>query len=167
VSVRPILIHGDPRLRQVARRAVPKAVRDLARDLVETMYAAPGRGLAAPQVGADLRVFAMDAYWKDGAARAPRVFVNPEILDRSGETQTLTEGCLSLPGIEVPVARPAEVTLAWQDLDGRRHRARFDGVEAAILQHEYDHLDGVLNIDRLPEAVRAALAPRLAALGAA
>ena len=167
MSVLPILIYGDPRLRAVADPVVvDDAVRALAADMIETMYAAPGRGLAAPQVGAGLRMFVMDCHWKDGAARTPLVLVNPEIVDASKATKPYTEGCLSIPDVLVEVERPAEITLRWHDLDGALHERRLTGFEAVCAQHEYDHLDGILNTDLVSAATRAEIAERLAALAA-
>ena len=167
MSLLPILIYGDPRLHRVARPvAVDDRIRKLAADMVETMYAAPGRGLAAPQVGEDLRMFVMDCHWKDGADRNPTVVINPLILSVSEETKVHEEGCLSIPDVPVEVARPAEVVLQWQDLDGQVHQKRFGGFEAVCVQHEYDHLDGILNVDRIPNDQRAAIADRLAGLAA-
>lgn len=151
MPVRPIVRLGDPVLR--ARAAVvtvfDAALRALAADMFDTMYAAPGRGLAAPQVGVLQRVFVMDIGWKDGAP-APQVFVNPRITDASDVMQTYAEGCLSIPGVVSRVARPDRVLVEWQDVDGVRHSGWFDGFAAVCVQHERDHLDGILCID-LPE----------------
>ena len=168
MSVLPILIYGDTRLRQVAVPVVVDAgARRLAADLVDTMYDAPGRGLAAPQVGKNRRMFVMDCYWKDGAERAPLVVVNPEMSDPAPELVTFPEGCLSIPDIMVEVTRPLEITMHWSDLSGEIFARRLRGFEAICAQHEYDHLDGVLNTDLVPEAARSDIAERLAALAAA
>ena len=127
---------------------IDDAVRTLAADMLETMYAATGRGLAAPQVGALCRVFVMDATWKDGTPE-PRVFVDPEIVRVSEETATGEEGCLSIPGDPVIVTRPAEVTVRWTDLDGEPREEVFTGFGAVCVQHETDHLDGILCTDRM------------------
>ena len=134
---------------------IDAGVHALAADLMETMYAAPGRGLAAPQVGELRRMFVMDATWKTGAPD-PRVLINPEITQASDEEATHEEGCLSIPGVLAPVTRPARVGLVWTGLDGVDHRAEFDGVEAVIVQHELDHLDGIVTFDRLTPTERAA-----------
>lgn len=138
----------DPVLRQVCAQvsAFDDALKTLAEDMLETMYAAPGRGLAAPQVGVSKRLFVMDATWKDGFYD-PQVFVNPEITHASAETATLEEGCLSIPDQLVAVTRPAQVSLRWQGLDGKTAAASFAGFAAACVQHELDHLDGILCID--------------------
>ena len=167
MSLLPILTYGDARLRQVAAPVVvDDRVWQLAADMIETMYAAPGRGLSAPQVGEALRMFVMDCHWKDGEDRAPVVAVNPEIVAKSEETKPYIEGCLSIPDIPVEVVRPAEITLRWQDLDGVRYEQGFDGFEAVCVQHEYDHLDGILTVDHLTDAARDEIAEALAALAA-
>jgi peptide deformylase len=168
MSLLPILLWGDPRLTEVARPVgeITPEVRQLAEDMLETMYAAPGRGLAAPQVGAGLRLFVMDCGWKDDGERLPLVLVDPEIVAASEETAVHEEGCLSIPGVPVEVARPAAVTMRWRDLDGVVRERRFEGIEAVCAQHEQDHLDGVLIPDRAEGAARAALEPALRALAA-
>lgn len=146
---RPILVYPDPLLRDRCQPAGmmsgPELTR-LAADLLATMYAAGGRGLAAPQVGVLRRVFVMDAGWKAGAP-APLVMLDPEILSRSGPVETVGETCLSIPDRPVGVARPAVVEVAWYDLDGRHLRRTLGGAEARIAQHEADHLDGRLILD--------------------
>ena len=158
MSRRPNLFWPDPVLSRRAEEvtAFDADLSALVAEMFETMYAAPGRGLAAPQIGVLRRVFVTDATWKDGA-RSPRVFVNPTILRTAGETATGDEGCLSIPGLLVPVARPLWVEMAWQDPDGRRHEARIEGSEAMIVQHEADHLDGVVTLDRVAPELRPGL----------
>ncbi|MDR5652831.1 peptide deformylase [Ruixingdingia sedimenti] len=167
MAVLQILTYPDPRLRRpcLPVGAVDAAVRQLAADMLETMYAAPGRGLAAPQVGVMLRLFVMDPDWRTGPP-APRICIDPEILDPSDATATCEEGCLSIPGVPAPVTRPAEVTLCWTGLDGIRRSERLAGIAATCAQHELDHLDGRLCIDLMDRAARAAAAPVLAALEA-
>jgi peptide deformylase len=148
MAVRPIVLVPDPVLRAVA---VPverfdEDLRRLATDMLETMYAAPGRGLAAPQVGGSLRLFVMDAGWREGAPD-PQAFANPRIEAASEAREAREEGCLSIPDRIVRVSRPAAVTLAWQDLDGAPRRGAFEGFAATCVQHEIDHLDGVLCTD--------------------
>ena len=147
--IRPIVQVPDPVLRETASpvEAFDEGLRELARDMLETMYDAPGRGLAAPQVGLPVRLFVMDVAWKDGTPD-PRVFVNPEIVEASAEMVTREEGCLSIPGRVSRVSRPAEVALRWQDLDGAWQEDTFDGFAATCVQHEIDHLDGILCTDR-------------------
>ncbi len=146
--IRPILQYPDAQLREVCSPVleVNADLKILAADMLETMYAAPGRGLAAPQVGVLSCMFVMDAAWKEGTPE-PFVFINPEILAASQEVQTNTEACLSIAETEVEVTRPDWVTLLWMDLDGEVHRRKFDGFEAACICHEIDHLFGRLIVD--------------------
>ncbi len=153
MTLRPILHHPDARLRAVCA-SVDRFDADLAAlvaDMFETMYAAPGRGLAAPQIGVLTRLFVMDTAWKTGAP-APQVFVNPRIIAVSDDRVMIEEGCLSIPGIPCPVERPAALRLAWQGLDGTPREAGFDDMPARAIQHELDHLDGILCIDRVAPA---------------
>ena len=160
MSVLPILLWPVPRLSQAAAPvgAITEEIRSLAADMLETMYDAPGRGLAGPQVGAMLRLFVMDTDWTEGTP-APRVFLDPEVLELSDETVEMTEGCLSIPDVTVTVTRPAGLRLAWTDLDGRRQSGALDGIAARCALHELDHLNGLVHFDRLtPEARAEALA---------
>jgi peptide deformylase len=158
MAVMPIRVLPDPVLRAVADPVVDFGpdLAGLAADMLETMYAAPGRGLAAPQVGLLTRFFVMDVDWKTGTP-ASRVFANPVILTLSDDQSVYDEGCLSIPGTVCPVARPAGLTLRWQGLDGAVQTGAFDGFAARCIQHETDHLDGVLCIDypapALPDVV--------------
>lgn len=151
VTKRPILIHPDPRLK---RRAEPVGrpdarVRRLAADMLETMYDAPGIGLAAPQVGEGVRLIVMDCVKDEAAAPRPMALVDPEIAWASEETAVAEEGCLSIPDQYADVERPARVAVRWTDLDGRSQEETFEGLWAICVQHEIDHLDGVLFIDHL------------------
>jgi peptide deformylase len=151
----PILRWPDPRLSQPCAPAVPDDdLRRLAADMLETMYAAPGRGLAAPQVGRLVRMFVMDVTWKEGH-HSPQVFVNPEVLELSAARVTGPEGCLSIPGPVTEVERAETVRMRWMDLDGQVQEAMLTGFAAICAQHEYDHLDGILTLDRLPPEARA------------
>ena len=157
MSILPILKWPDPRLAlPCAPVEDPAALEALVPDMIETMYDAPGRGLAAPQVGVMQRFFVMDAGWKEGDM-TPLVCINPAILSASDEQAVATEGCLSVPGVTAEVTRPAEITLAFTDLTGAAQQLTLTGAEATIAQHEYDHLDGVLHFDRLDRAGRDAL----------
>lgn len=120
--------------------------RRFARDMLATMYAAKGRGLAAPQVGRPLRLFVFDVGWKDGHA-APLVCANPSVIALTEETALAEETCLSIPGTPCLVRRPTRVLLRWHDLDAGPREAAFEGPAAVIVQHEADHLDGRLCID--------------------
>jgi peptide deformylase len=152
---RPILILPDPRLRAVADpvEAIDGEIRKLARDMLETMYEAPGIGLAAPQVGELRRVVVMDLS-KEDEPRNPIVMVNPEVLKYSEETVTTEEGCLSIPELYYDVERPAEVTVRYTDLEGREQVTEAKERLAICMQHEIDHLDGVLYIDYLSRLKR-------------
>jgi peptide deformylase len=158
VSVLPIVRWPDPRLSTRCAPAGPPddALRRLAADMLETMYAAPGRGLAGPQVGEMRRIFVIDVQWKEGTP-APMVFLDPEIVWRSAETTVGPEGCLSIPGVVAEVERAAGIEIAWHDLDGLRHTRRFDGFAAICIQHETDHLDGLVTLDRILPLARARL----------
>lgn len=158
MSLLPILRWPDPRLSQVAEPVggIDDDVHRLAEDMLETMYDAPGRGLAAPQVGVMRRLFVMDTAWKEGDP-APRVLVNPRIVAASGETATGAEGCLSIPGVLAEITRPAQVTMRWTTLDGASQEETFTGFDAACAQHELDHLDGIVTFDRLSAEARADL----------
>jgi peptide deformylase len=122
-------------------------VRALADDLAETMYAAPGVGLAAPQIGVAKRIFVVDVAPADGPTEL-RTFINPEIVAREGET-VWEEGCLSFPGIHEEIERAARVTVRARGLDGALFEVTGEGLLAIAMQHEYDHLDGVLMVDRM------------------
>lgn len=156
MAVLPIQTWPDPILKKRAGRieGVTAGIRRLAEDMLATMYAAKGRGLAAPQVGILQRLFVMDAGWKSGAP-SPTVCVNPEILWRSEVLASGEEGCLSIPGPHALVRRPQAIRLAWHDLDGRAHQARLAGAAAIIAQHEIDHLDGILTLDHFSPSARA------------
>lgn len=151
----PILRWPDPRLSTPCRPAVlDDGLRALAADMLETMYAACGRGLAAPQVGRPERVFVMDIGWKDGSP-LPVVMVNPEMLQLSEQRIAGPEGCLSIPGPTTIVERAAEVRLRWTDLEGALQEELLTGFAAICAQHEHDHLDGILTLDRLSQEERA------------
>jgi peptide deformylase len=159
----PILLVPDPRLRAKARAVGPAdddQVRLLAPRMFDAMYKAPGIGLAAPQVGAGLRLVVIDLQ-RDGTP-APMVLVNPTILAQSEELATREEGCLSLPGQYADVTRPARVKVRYQDLTGARQEIEAEDLLATCLQHEIDHLDGVLFVDHLSPLKRNMLLRKLA-----
>jgi peptide deformylase len=151
MAIRPILRFPDNGLRQPTRRVEDPAaveVRSLVADMVETMFAAAGAGLAAIQVGSDLRIFIVDGHVAGGAEDAqPLVFINPEITFLSEDTEAAEEGCLSFPGVFVPVKRPLRARCRAVDLDGRAFEVEGEGLFARALQHEIDHLNGRLLID--------------------
>jgi peptide deformylase len=159
----PILIVPHPALRAKARPVGPDdrtRVRDLVPRMFEAMYRAPGIGLAAPQVGVGLRFIVMDLMPDEKPA--PLVLVNPEVVAK-GETEVpREEGCLSLPGQYAEIARPGWVKVRYQDLEGAAHEIEGEGLLAACLQHEIDHLDGVLFVDHLSPLKRNMILRRLA-----
>ena len=157
MSILPILTWPDPRLSQVCETVTdPQALTHLVRDLFDTMYAAPGRGLAAPQVGSMLRVFVMDPTWKEGT-KTPFVCINPEILGVSDTTAEALEACLSIPDVSENVTRPTEITLAYTDGTGVRRKEHLTGFAATCAQHELDHLNGIVIFDRVPPDRRASV----------
>ena len=155
MAIRDILTVPDPLLKQVSTAvdAVDDGLRALMDDMLETMYAAPGIGLAAVQIGVPKRIIVMDISRGEGE-REPRFFVNPEITWRSEETQPYEEGCLSVPDIYDEVERPARVKLRYLDYQGEAIEAEADGIFAVCIQHEMDHLEGVLFIDHLSRLKR-------------
>ena len=147
--IRPIVKYGEHVLHHEAQavETVTGEIGDLVRDMIETMYAAPGVGLAAPQIGIPLRIFVVDVSGgrsKDGLM----AFINPEFLEREG-MQLEDEGCLSVPGFNATVARPARAALKGLDLEGRERIVEGTGLLARAFQHEMDHLEGRLFLDRL------------------
>jgi len=155
MALRDILILPDKRLRQVSEpvRKIDAGIRALVDDMFETMYDAPGIGLAAIQIGAPKRVVTMDLAKKEDP-KSPQVFVNPEIVWASEEKATYEEGCLSIPEYYGDVERPAQVKVKFLDLDGEPREIEADGLLATCLQHEIDHLNGVLFIDHLSKLKR-------------
>jgi peptide deformylase len=163
VETLPILLVPEPILKTRARPVGAndmQRVRALVPRMFATMYRAPGIGLAAPQVGVGLRFAVVDLMADDKPA--PIVLINPEVLARSEELATREEGCLSLPGQYADVTRPARVTVRHTDADGVRRQIEADGLLAACLQHEIDHLDGVLFVDHLSALKRNMILRRLA-----
>jgi peptide deformylase len=159
----PILIAPDPRLKAVSQaiRVVDADVRRLADDMLESMYAADGVGLAAIQIGVPKRVLVMDLARKDGKDE-PRVFINPKILWTSEETAVCEEGCLSVPEIWEEVERPAQIRAEFLDRDGHLQMLEAEGLLATCLQHEIDHLEGILFVDHLSRLKRSMALKRLA-----
>jgi peptide deformylase len=159
MALREIIILPDKQLRLVSKpvEKVTPEIRKLADDMFETMYEAPGIGLAAIQVAQPLRLITMDLAQKneDGEmAPQPRVFINPEIIASSEEKSVYEEGCLSIPEYYEEVERPAKVRVRFLDLDGKVHEEDAEGLFATCIQHEIDHLDGVLFIDYLSKLKR-------------
>jgi peptide deformylase len=155
MALRDILILPDKRLRSVSKPVVEISddIRTLVADMFETMYEAPGIGLAAIQVGVPLRVVVMDLSKRETEAE-PKVFINPEITQSSDEKTVYEEGCLSIPEIHEDVERPARVKIRYLDLDGKPQEAEAEGLFATCIQHEVDHLNGVLFIDHISKLKR-------------
>jgi peptide deformylase len=151
MPIRPILIHPDPRLKAVSDPItdITDDLRRLADDMIATMYDAPGIGLAAPQVGVTQRLIVADAIKDPDTEPRPIAMFNPEVVAASDERSTYEEGCLSLPEQYAEIERPAEVTVRWIDPRGEERQEYFGGLWATVLQHEIDHLNGVLFIDYL------------------
>ncbi|HEB85064.1 MAG TPA: peptide deformylase [Bacteroidetes bacterium] len=161
----PIRVYGDPLLRRHSKEVTEfdESLEALAVDMVETMLAADGIGLAAPQVGVSrcFIVIGIPVEEDDGDARKILVLVNPEILEVNEETVVMEEGCLSLPGITEEIERPTDVRVRYQNLKGETLEIEVGGLLARVIQHEKDHLDGVLFIDHLPPLKRTLLRGKL------
>jgi peptide deformylase len=156
MALRPVLQFPDPVLKRMSEpiEKIDDAIRELASDMLEVMYDEPGIGLAAPQVGESIRLIVVDTEWtEEGAERSPLVVINPEILEREG-TITWTEGCLSVPDFQAEVERAQKVRVRGLDLDGNEWIEEAEDLRAVCLQHEIDHLDGVLFIDRISRLKR-------------
>ena len=151
MALKEIILHPDPRLKKVATPIgeFGPELRRLADDMLETMYDAPGIGLAAPQVGVLQRILVMDCVKEEGEPARPMVLINPTVTWESEALNTYEEGCLSIPEQYGDVERPAEVKVSWTDLDGNPQEEQFDGLWATCVQHEIDHLNGKLFIDYL------------------
>ena len=170
MAILPILEAPDPRLRVISTPvdAVDDDLRALIADMFETMYDAPGIGLAAVQVGVPKRVLVIDLQEEEGEdgkpIRDPRVFINPEIVDPAEDWTIYNEGCLSVPDQYAEVERPESCRAKWLDLDGNAHDERIEGMLATCLQHEMDHLEGILFIDHLSRLKRDMILRKLAKL---
>jgi peptide deformylase len=170
MAILPILEAPDPLLKTISTpvEAVDDALRVLIADMFETMYDAPGIGLAAVQVGVPKRLLVIDLQEKDEETdeniREPRVFINPEILEESEELAVYNEGCLSVPEQYADVARPAVIKARWLDEHGKQHEQVLDGLIATCLQHEMDHLEGILFVDHLSKLKRDMLMKKLTKL---
>ena len=163
MALLPILIAPDPRLKVKAKpvAAVDSQVRRLMDDMLETMYAAPGIGLAAPQVGVAKRVLVVDVA-REGEKAQPLRIANPEILWRSDELATYSEGCLSLPEHYADVSRPAKIRLRYLDHENEIREVELEGLLATCVQHEIDHLEGMLFVDHLTPLKRNIILRKLA-----
>lgn len=149
----PIVVYGDPVLKKKAEN-IEKGefdVKELAEDMFETMASASGIGLAAPQIGKSIRMFVVDGspLEEKGMENFRKVFINPEMIDETGEEWAFEEGCLSIPNIREDVFRQEKIKIKYFDEDWNEHVDEFDGMKARIIQHEYDHIEGVLFTDYL------------------
>ncbi|MCO6185558.1 peptide deformylase [Rhizobium sp. L1K21] len=155
MTIKPLIYLPDPLLKQVSKpiETVNADLQKFADDMLETMYDAPGIGLAAIQVGEPIRMLVLDVS-KDEEDKKPQVFINPEILSSSDMRSTYEEGCLSIPGYYAEVERPAEIKVRYLDRDGKQQELDAEGILATCLQHEIDHLDGVLFIDHISRLKR-------------
>ena len=170
MALLPIIETPDPILRQISTpvEEVTDELRKLIDDMFQTMYAAPGIGLAAIQVGVARRLLVIDLQEpeKEGGepVREPLVFINPEIVEASETLQVYSEGCLSVPDMYAEVERPDRIRARWLDRDGKAHEEQIDGLLAICLQHEMDHLEGILFIDHLSRLKREMVLKKLAKL---
>jgi peptide deformylase len=168
MAILPIIETPDPLLRQISSpvEEVNDELRRLIDDMFETMYAAPGIGLAAIQVGVPKRLLVIDLQEpkEEGGepVREPLVFINPEILEESDTLQVYSEGCLSVPEMYAEVERPDRIRARWLDRDGKAHEEELDGLLGICLQHEMDHLEGILFIDHLSRLKRDMILKKLA-----
>jgi peptide deformylase len=156
MALRPVLQFPDKRLQQVSKPIdeVTDEIRTLAGNMLEVMYGEPGIGLAAPQLGELVRLIVVDTEWtEEDAERNPLVLVNPQLVAREGEI-TWTEGCLSVPDFQADVERAERVALEARDLEGQVVEISAEGIQAVCFQHEIDHLDGILFIDRISRLKR-------------
>ena len=164
MAMLPIHIYGDPVLRKKAASIgeVTSEIRTLVEDMAATMFDAPGIGLAAPQVGKSVRLFIVDPNMGEVEDVYEYVaFIDPVIVERSDDRVIIEEGCLSVPDIRADVERPRTLKIDFTDLTGERHSAEVGGMLARVIQHEYDHLDGILFVDRINPVRRRLLGKQL------
>ena len=161
----PIVLYGDPVLKRPAEDIEKGTVdlKQLVDDMFETMYQAHGIGLAAPQIGKPVRMFIVDGspLDEDGMEDFKKVFVNPEIIWEEGKEWAFEEGCLSIPGVREDVQRPPKLRINYLDENFDEHEEEFDGMKARIIQHEYDHIEGILFTDHLTPLKKRLLKGRL------
>ena len=155
MTIKPLIILPDPVLREISKpvETIDASVKRLATDMLETMYKAPGIGLAAIQVGVPLRMVVIDLA-KEEEPKAPQIFINPEVIHSAEERSVYEEGCLSIPEYYAEVERPAAVRVKFTDDGGKLREVEAEGLMATCLQHEIDHLNGVLFIDYISKLKR-------------
>jgi peptide deformylase len=165
MALKPLVLLPDPILRQRSKpvERVDDELRRFADDMLETMYDAPGIGLAAIQVGEPLRMLVIDVS-KEDEEKSPQVFINPEVVATSDDAGSYEEGCLSIPDYYAEVERPASVTVNYLDRQGEQQTVEADGILATCLQHEIDHLNGVLFIDHISKLKRDMVVKKFAKL---
>ena len=168
--VYPVVVYGHPVLRKTAREVTESlsGLNEFIGNMFETMYDSEGVGLAAPQVGQSIRLFVVDAtpYAEDEPAleNFKKVFINPEIIERTGEIVSFNEGCLSIPNIREDVNREEEVRIRYQDEKGEWHEEEYKGIASRVIQHEFDHLDGILFTDLVSPLRKKLLRSKLRAI---
>lgn len=164
----PVTVFGDPVLRKIAEPITPEFpnLKEFIQNMFDTMYNSDGVGLAAPQVGQAIRVFVVDSTVEDEEEEPgiKRAFINPEILEKSGDEWVMNEGCLSLPEIREDVARPETVKIKYLDEDFNEHIEVFNGFTSRVIQHEYDHLEGKMFVDYLNPLKKRILKGKLTAI---
>jgi len=167
MSILPIRAYGDPVLKEKAVAVTPEhpGLKELIDNMWETMYKASGLGLAAPQVGESLRIFIIDASpfgdEEPVLSDFKKVFINAEILEETGKTWSFNEGCLSFPGLREDISRPPHIRISYQDEDFNKYEEEYTGLAARIIQHEYDHIEGTLMVDRMMPLKRTLLRKKL------
>jgi peptide deformylase len=163
----PVYVYGNPVLREVSKDITPKYphLKELIDNMYETLYSADGVGLAAPQIGLSIRLFIVDATVMSEEYPElkdfKKAFINPHILKQEGEEWYYNEGCLSVPNIREDVSRKSVITIQYIDEQFIKHTEVFDGIKARIIQHEHDHLDGILFIDRISKLRKTMLKSKL------
>jgi len=161
----PIVVYGDPVLKKVAEDIAPGSmdIKKLVSDMFETMHEANGVGLAAPQIGLAIRLFIVDTTKadKENKSNFKKVFINPEILEEWGDEWGFEEGCLSIPGIRSEVLRPSNLKIKYLDENFKEHTEDYDGFKARVIQHEYDHIEGILFVDHLSSLKKQLLKAKL------
>jgi len=166
----PIVVYGDPVLKREADdvQMDNQELRTLVDNMFETMNNAKGVGLAAPQIGKSIRLFIVDAgKWENDDNENEgfkEVFINPEIIEYGEEMSRFEEGCLSIPHLRESVVRPNKILINWFDLEGKEHEEWFDGIKSRIIQHEYDHIEGILFTDRISALKKTLLKSKLMAM---
>ncbi len=161
----PIVLYGDPVLKKLAED-IPEGtdIKELVADMFETMYAASGVGLAAPQIGKSIRLFVIDdtPMMENEEEGVKKAFINPEIIEEDGDDWAFEEGCLSIPGIRADVDRPEILRIRYYDEDWNLHEEEYDDIHARVIQHEYDHIEGILFTDHISALKRRLIKGKLA-----